>query len=230
MRVHGRGNKDTVEHSNQRKSRKRMRGRGKQIVVIVLSVALALGALGAFAFRYSLAAPKVPLQPITVTSHTTSPGFDICSAPSLSVMQAWWKSSPYRWMNIYIGGINRGCKKAPSPDWIAATYRMGWGLLPTYVGLQVPSACLNPAFRVATIDLNPTVAFVQGQNSADDAATALHAEYLYPGTIVYFDMEYYEDHNSGRCDAAVDSYLNGWVQELHAKGYKAGVYISARNV
>lgn len=208
-----------------------MRFRGKQLFLVIVSVALAFGVLGALTYRHIFAAPKVPLHPVSVTSHTTAQGFDVCEAPGLDVMRAWWQSSPYRWVNIYIGGINRACKDAPSPEWIAQAYGMGWGLVPTYVGLQVPNLCLDPSLNEAAMDLNPTTAFQQGQDSAGDAANAMAAEYLAPGTIVYDDMEFYNEPNQpGPCDAAVVAYINGWTQGLHSHGYKAGVYISAANI
>jgi hypothetical protein len=47
------------------------------------------------------------------------------------------------------------------------------------------------------------------------------------GTIVYYDMEYYDDNSS--CSAATKAFINAWVSELHKKGYTAGVYGSPTN-
>jgi hypothetical protein len=208
-----------------------MRSSGKQLFLMIVSVALAFGIVGALTYHQLFAAPTAPLRPLTVTSHTTAQGFDVCQAPSMNVMRAWWHSSPYRWVNIYIGGINRACKDPPSLEWIAEAYGMGWGLVPTYVGLQVPNLCLDPSLNEAAMDLNPATAFQQGQDDAGDAANAMASEYLAPGTIVYDDMEYYAEPNQpGPCDAAVVAYINGWTQGLHSHGYKAGVYISAANI
>ena len=36
-------------------------------------------------------------------------GFDKCEIPSLSQMQTWWDASPYKAVNLYIGGSSRAC-------------------------------------------------------------------------------------------------------------------------
>src|SRR3954452_585521 len=54
-------------------------------------------------------ADAATVQPATFTGY----GFDACTAPSTSVMQA-WKASPYRAVGIYIGGVGRGCKQQPN--------------------------------------------------------------------------------------------------------------------
>src|SRR5215213_5334971 len=40
----------------------------------------------------------------------TGLGFDACSTPSSRSMSA-WKSSPYRAVGVYIGGVNRACSQ-----------------------------------------------------------------------------------------------------------------------
>lgn len=201
--------------------------RGKRMMILVVSTVTALGLVGVVALRQSFAAPHPEqLAPIAVTSHTTAPGFDVCQAPSLDVMRAWWKSSPYRWLNIYIGGINRACPNGPSAQWVNTVYTMGWGLVPTYVGRQAPMAC-QPGTNAYPMGSDLGTVAKQAQNAADDAANALQAANFAPGSIIYDDMEYYQ---GGSCDALVAAYISGWVQGLHGHGYKAGAYISASNV
>src|SRR5690606_25891329 len=36
-------------------------------------------------------------------------GFDTCEIPSLSNLQTWYNGSPYKAVNLYIGGVSRGC-------------------------------------------------------------------------------------------------------------------------
>jgi hypothetical protein len=201
--------------------------RGKRMMILIVSVVIALALVGVIALRQSLAASQhAQIAPITVTSHTTAPGFDECQAPSLGIMRAWWKRSPYRWLNIYIGGINRACPDGPSAGWVNTVYAMGWGLVPTYVGRQAPMIC-QPGTNSYPMANDPATTFHQAQNAANDAANALAAINLAPGTIVYDDMEYYR---GSQCDPLVAAYINGWVQGMHSHGYKAGVYISASNV
>ena len=200
----------------------------KHLIIGSLSFVLALSVVGTLLFHHVFAAHAAPhvITPITVTTHTNAQGFDVCEPPPLSTMQTWWQSSPYRWVNIYIGGINRACPNGPSADWVASAYTMGWGLVPTYVGLQVPASCLDPRLVAATIDQDPTVALSQGLQAASDAANAAQMAGLNPGTIIYDDMEYY----TGPCDAQVDAFLSGWDQGLHNLGYKAGVYMAGTNI
>lgn len=200
----------------------------KQLVISSISLGLALCVVGTLLLRHVLAAPAARhiITPITVTTHTSAQGFDVCQAPPLETMQAWWQHSPYRWLNIYIGGINRACPNGPSADWVTSAYAMGWGLVPTYVGLQVPSSCLDPALHAATIDQDVATAQSEGLQAASDAAQAASDAALNPGTIIYDDMEFY----TGPCNAQVDAYLSGWDQGLHNLGYKAGVYIAGTNV
>lgn len=44
-------------------------------------------------------------------AHENHQGFDTCSAPSFDKMREWWVYSPYYYVGIYIGGINRGCSQ-----------------------------------------------------------------------------------------------------------------------
>src|SRR3990170_1421122 len=84
------------------------------------------------------AEPATPVRYPRASATTTYSGlaFDTCTAPPLSTMRA-WRSSPYRAIGVYVGGMNRGCSQPElTPAWVSATTRMGWRLLPTYVGRQ----------------------------------------------------------------------------------------------
>jgi hypothetical protein len=200
----------------------------KQFILGASSVLVAITVLGVVLYHHAMAAApqaRHDITPLTITTHTTAQGFDVCHAPAISAMQAWWQHAPYRWVNIYIGGLNRACPDGPSADWVAAVYQMGWGLVPTYVGLQAPLACQTWGQQGAPMASDPGLAFAQGQQDAADAASSAQIIGLNPGTIIYSDMEYYR----GACDAAVAAYLNGWTQQLHGLGYKAGVYLAGTN-
>ena len=63
-------------------------------------------------------------------------GFDACSAPSSSTMDA-WLASPYRAVGVYVGGVNRACAQPElTATWVAHQEASGWHLLPIYLGLQ----------------------------------------------------------------------------------------------
>ena len=69
-------------------------------------------------------------------------------------------------------------------------------------------------------------ASTQGTAAADDAIARAAALGLAAGTPIYFDLEGYAVDNP-TCSATVQAFVAGWVNELHAHGYVAGVYGSA---
>jgi Domain of unknown function (DUF1906) len=152
----------------------------------------------------------------------TGEGFDTCHAPSLKTMAAWWKSSPYRAIGIYIGGPNRACGDGNlSNSWVHAVSAMGWHLVPIYVGQQAPC------------EHQPHLGLMNAKNAADDAASAAEnaanraaALGIARGSAIYFDLESYGRKNAG-CTNTVVRYIGAWTGRLHAEGYLAGVYSSA---
>src|SRR5579871_3803479 len=154
-------------------------------------------------------------------SSFTGYAFDACNAPTTSDLAA-WLPSPYRAVGIYIGGVNRACANAQlSPSWTASAISTGWSLIPIYVGLQAP--CVGQG---GLAKITPNVASSQGTAAADDAVTDSTALALPAGSPIYFDMEGYALNNPA-CTSAVQAFVVGWVSELHALGYLAGVYGSA---
>jgi hypothetical protein len=150
----------------------------------------------------------------------TGLGFDACTAPSESTMQAWLSSSPYRSIGIYIGGESRACSQPNlTSTWVNDVSAMGWHLLPIYVGLQ--ASCNG-----FPNEIDPGSAFGEGQADADAAAADAASLGLGTGNPVYFDMEGFNI-DDGVCTGAVQSFLNAWTQELHADGYVSGVYGSS---
>jgi hypothetical protein len=153
----------------------------------------------------------------------TGYGFDTCSAPSLGALNA-WAASPYRAVGVYIGGVNRACADGNlSASWVASAVSTGWSLLPLYVGLQAP--CVSQA-SLQNISSNATTASSQGVSAADDVAARAAAFGLPSGSPVYFDMEGYKTTDAA-CTKVVQAFVTGWVGELRAQGYVAGVYGSA---
>lgn len=153
----------------------------------------------------------------------TGYGFDTCHAPPLQALTA-WSASPYRAVGIYIGGVNRACGDGNlSATWVSGAVGQGWSLLPLYVGLQAP--CVSQA-GLARIAASTVTAATQGVAAADDAATRAAAFGLPAGGPIYFDMEGYSTTNAA-CTRSVQAFVTGWVGEVHAKGYVAGVYGSA---
>jgi hypothetical protein len=150
----------------------------------------------------------------------TGLGFDACSTPSARSMSA-WKTSPYRAVGVYIGGVNRACSQPNlTSEWVAAQTAAGWHLIPTYVGLQAPtSACSSCA------KLSSSQATAQGVAAAVDAVEEANAVAMGPSSPIYFDMESYSRTSSAT--AATLAFLEAWTKKLHALGYLSGVYSSS---
>jgi Rv2525c-like, glycoside hydrolase-like domain len=146
-------------------------------------------------------------------------GFDACDAPSTGAMNAWLQS-PYRFVGVYIGGSNRGCRQPNlNADWVSQVHGMGWGLIPTYVGLQAPCASGDVG---PTID--PNNPYNQGIFLAQDAVNQAQGLGLPPGTPIYYDMEAY---NPSVCGQVVRTFISGWIFQLHQNSYVAGMYGSS---
>ncbi len=155
-------------------------------------------------------------------------GFDKCTAAPISQMQTWWDNSPFYDSNIYISGRNRGCTQAQlTANWVNQVSAMGWGLIPTIVGYQAPcSVCANCQKHSS----DAAVAETQGRGEADIAISDANNLGLTQGTVLYYDMERY-DETSGTpgCRMAVNSFLKGWTDRLHERSYISGVYGSPFN-
>lgn len=150
----------------------------------------------------------------------TGQGFDACTARSLSELATWYSASPFKAVNMYIGGASRGCAQPNlTASWVSAVVAQGWVLIPTYVGLQAPC-------RTYPNVIDPAQAAAQGVAGADDAIVQLNALGLGAGNPVYFDMEAFDYANVG-CRQAVLDFLGAWSARLHERGYVSGVYGSA---
>lgn len=147
-------------------------------------------------------------------------GFDACTTPSTTTMNA-WAASPYRGVGVYIGGVNAACAQPNlNASWVSREVAAGWHLIPTYVGLQGPGACSGTCKSI-----NPSQASSQGAAAADDAVSQARALGIPTGSPIYNDMEQYSRSSSN--SMAVLGFLSGWTNQLHADGYQSGVYSSA---
>jgi hypothetical protein len=150
----------------------------------------------------------------------TGRGFDACTAPSSTAMQA-WLASPYRAIGIYIGGVNRGCLQPNlTASWVSAQQAAGWHLMPLYVGRQAPCTTSSKQYLI-----DPAQAAALGKAEADDAANKASALGLGRDTIVINDMEAYEI-GDAVCRSAVLTYIGAFNAQLHQRGYLSGFYSS----
>jgi hypothetical protein len=150
--------------------------------------------------------------------------FDTCEAPSLATMRAWRRASPYRAVGIYFGGRARGCprQKNLNQQWIESVDRMGWFLLPVYVGSQSPCVYARHK-RAHVIGRSP---WKQGAAEARDAVKRAKWHRMIPGSTLYLDMEAYDLRNKA-CAQRTLSFVRAWNRELRRHRYFPGYYSSA---
>jgi hypothetical protein len=152
-------------------------------------------------------------------------GFDACTAPNQSAMDAWRDASGYGAIGVYIGGINRACAQTNlTAGWVQTQYTRGWRFFPLYVGRQPSSdggSCQGDC--AAITDPKP-----QGTAAADDAAHQAAALGFAKGTVIYDDMEHYEP--GGTVTSQVLAYLDAYTERLHELGYRSGAYGSTSSL
>jgi len=171
----------------------------------------------------SVLVPPPPTLPAR-TQLFRGQGFDTCEVPSAAALEAWFVSSPYRVVNLYIGGAGRYCSnRALNADLVAQLGRIGWRFIPTWVGPQAP--CYTG--RKPLMSGDPITAHAQGlaeASAAIKAATDLGlAAPDGSGTIVYYDLEHYDSEDPS-CNTPVQAFISGWTAGLRAAGNLAGVY------
>jgi hypothetical protein len=153
-------------------------------------------------------------------------GFDRCNVASIADMQTWWYDSPYYSINLYIGGSLSHCSNQElNPIWVQEVSKQGWTFIPTWVGPQAPCT----SFR-DRISYDPQISYQQGQAEADAAIKASSEIGLLGGSIIYYDVESYSAANKNpSCRNAMNSFLSGWTERLHTRGYRAGAYGASCN-
>lgn len=155
-------------------------------------------------------------------------GFDKCTAATVQQMQTWWDNSPFYDVNIYMSGRNRGCAQPQlTAAWVDSVTKQGWGLIPTIVGYQSPCSVSTNSAKHSS---DPAVAEQQGRGEADIAVADANALGLTQGTVLYYDMERYDDlSGTGACSTPTKAFLKGWTDRLKELGYISGVYGSPFN-
>jgi len=169
--------------------------------------------------------PQVPQSTVKpkLVEVSHSLGFDACTAPSASNLRTWFDNSPFRDVNIYIGGSNRGCSQANlSSAWVDSVIAQGWHLIPTWVGPQAPGSSCHSCGKIST---DPATAHQQGRDEALAAHRVAADLGLHTPTIIYYDMEQY----SPVSDSAVRQFIDGWDIRMHEFGDSAGVYGAGGN-
>ena len=225
--------------AREARQRNQLRNRPKRgwkkvttILLICLALAFFLASLASTWFIRQKPRVLLPLVPIGDAVVVTAAGFDTCVAPPAPLLKTWWDASPYRWLNVYLGGVSMFPKcggKNLTPEWVRSVYGQGWSLLPTWVGPQAPCAPQH-----AVMSNNSASSYFQGIAEADAAIKAASALGFSSTSPIYFDMEHFNpvESNGSRdtaCILAVNAFLAGWTSELTAQSHLAGFYASASN-
>ena len=176
------------------------------------------------------ATPRFALPPGGSTRISLNRGFDKCVAGSVAQMQIWWDNSPHYDTNIYMSGRARACPTQPftnNPAWIDAVTAQGWGLIPTIVGYQSPCSVSTTPHKHS---YDVAVAEQQGRGEADIAVADAVSIGLTAGSVLYYDMERYDETvSTPGCRNATVAFLKGWTERIHQLGYVSGVYGSPTN-
>ena len=143
-------------------------------------------------------------------------------------MDAWWGTSPFEAIGVYVSGNSRFCSAQPNltPTWVQTNANRGWRFLPLHVGYQSPCFRNNPDSRVQKklMSRDLGTARSQGRSDANETIAALRRLGFGPGSASYLDIEAYS--RSSACDNAVLEFTDAWTETLHASGYLSGVYSS----
>ena len=155
-----------------------------------------------------------------IASVGTGLGFDPCATPSSSAMSA-WKSSPYHFVGVYLGGANMACSQPNlTTSWVRSETAAGWRFIPTWVGRQAPTSSCGGC---STIQSGQATS--EGTSEAKAAIARAQAVGMGSGNPIYFDMEAYTP--GSNATSATRTFLSAWTKALHAAGYISGVYSSA---
>ncbi|MET9292224.1 DUF1906 domain-containing protein [Streptomyces sp. NPDC003077] len=170
--------------------------------------------------------PTPTPQPLQPTTDQRTPrvfdgwALDTCNAPSQETLRA-WQDAKYRAIGVYFGGRGRYCRQQPNltPDWLRATDRLGWGVLPVYVGSQ-PPCVVGKHRRRFTIGDHP---WEQGVAEGRDAVRSARRLGIAPVSPLYLDIEAYRP-GATACGRTTLRYIRAWSREVRRHGYLAGFY------
>ncbi|MFD3453957.1 DUF1906 domain-containing protein [Streptomyces sp. NPDC058691] len=152
-------------------------------------------------------------------------GFDTCRAPSLATMRAWLKSK-YRAIGVYFGGRARACSQRNlNRNWVQSVHRMGWRIMPIYVGSQSP--CVRGK-HLRNYRIDPDDPEGQGESEGWDAVRSAADLGFEPGSALYLDMEAYRV-GKARCADQTLGFIQAWDRQVSENGYLPGLYSSSES-
>ena len=161
--------------------------------------------------------------------HYSGQAFDACEIPTLTQLEKWFSHSPYRGVNMYIGGISRYCSNGSlNREYIREIGNQGWRLIPTWVGHQPPCTHFRYPFPY-----NVDQAYAYGVQNADQAKERMEEYGLLDsnqqGGLIYLDVEYFNTSNTA-CVDATRAFIQGWTTRLETLGIGSGLYATSSNL
>ncbi|MFN3981457.1 MAG: glycoside hydrolase domain-containing protein [Caldilinea sp.] len=174
------------------------------------------------------ASAAVAGSPDARTARFEGHGFDMCELGGEEDLRRWIEASPYRAVNLYIGGALRACANNSLDALLLESLSVqGWTFIPTWVGPQAPCTRFRERF-----DLDPAVSFSQGRAEAEKALQRAKelglAEADGSGTVLYYNLEAYDGENPA-CVEAARAFVAGWTQRIREGNSYAGLYALACN-
>lgn len=137
-------------------------------------------------------------------------GFNRLTYPGDRVMQSLKASTPLEFVGLYL---------APAPNqqdtgWmskVATLKSMGWGLIPVYVGQQLPGH-----------NLSSTLTAAQGTADASNAVALANTAGLAAGSVIYLDVE-----TDGTLPQDFMTYITAWIAGLDGTSFRPGIHCSS---
>ena len=162
---------------------------------------------------------------ISFQTYNRDQGWDTCAHPSAAAFSAWWSNSPNFVYGTYLGGDNGtyvGCTNIGT-GLLDDAVNDDWGVIPAWYGPQMPESC-GQGYFPDTIDVNPSLAYTQGEAQANEASAAAKADGYDTFDVIYYDLESWGDDSSTCLDSA-EAYINGWDHQMDANTpYIGGMY------
>lgn len=189
---------------------------GLVLVLTVLTVDLTASPPGAASDR---PAGKAPAGVSTFRGWA----FDTCHTQSIDTMRR-WRQSKYRAVGVYYAGRGRACKRQPhlNHSWLREVKRMGWKVLPVYVGSQSPCVVAKNKKHIRM----GRYPWRQGRNEGRDAVRTAKAMGIRQRSPLYLDMEAYT-YRQKNCAHTTLAFVRSWNREVRRHGYVPGFYSSA---
>lgn len=133
-------------------------------------------------------------------------GFDRLTYPGDSVMQSLMASTPLEFAGLYLAPA----PNQPDTGWmstLATLKSMGWGLIPVYVGQQLPRP-----------NLSSTLTAAQGTGDASNAVALANTAGLAAGSVIYLDVK-----TGGTLPQDFMTYITAWIAGVDGTSFRPGI-------